>query len=318
MRYEELGASLYVPATRGDLAAILSGRRFDGLRSLILCTEDAVSDEHLGEALSNVEALLPDLYAVDLPVFVRVRNLDILNNLLRKPHIGHLAGVVLPKFDGSNATAYLDALVAHPELLIMPTLETRDVFSVSAMEALRDTILAHPVRSRILAMRIGGNDLMALLGIRRPHAKTIYETLLGPVISQLVTTFRPYDLPLTAPVCDAYSTLSILEQEVEQDLMNGLLSKTAIHPNQVSTIQALYAVSEADLAIAHKLILPGQKAIFGHDGVMHERTTHMAWARSVVGRAALFGTQEEQAVTADSDARYTSGNEVARLLKESG
>ena len=42
MRYEELGASLYVPATRGDLAAILTGRRFDGLRSLILCTEDAV------------------------------------------------------------------------------------------------------------------------------------------------------------------------------------------------------------------------------------------------------------------------------------
>ena len=259
-----------------------------------------------------------DLSNVQLPVFVRVRNLEVLNRLLLKPHIGLLAGVVLPKFDGTNACAYLDALAEHSELLIMPTLETRDVFSASAMEALRDMVLAHPVRPRILAMRIGGNDLMALLGIRRPPAKTIYETLLGPVISQLVTTFRPYGLPLTAPVCDAYSTLSILEQEVEQDLMNGLLSKTAIHPNQVAKIQALYAVPEADLAIANKLILPGQKAIFGHGGVMHERTTHMAWAQSVIGRAALFGTQDKRSELAGSDARYTTGNEVARLLKESG
>ena len=213
---------------------------------------------------------------------MRVRNPRSESVAAQTPH-RLLAGVVLPKFDGTNACAYLDALAEHSELLIMPTLETRDVFSASAMEALRDMVLAHPVRPRILAMRIGGNDLMALLGIRRPPAKTIYETLLGPVISQLVTTFRPYGLPLTAPVCDAYSTLSILEQ-VEPDLMNGLLSKTAIHPNQV-VIQALYAVPE-DLAIANKLILPGQKAIFGHGGVMHERTTHMAWAQSVIGRAA--------------------------------
>ena len=100
--------------------------------------------------------------------------------------------------------------------------------------------------------------------------------------------------------------------------MNGLLSKTAIHPNQVSKIQALYAVSEADLAIAHKLILPDQKAIFGHDGVMHERMTHLAWAQSVIGRAALFGTQDKQAQIAGSDTHYQTGNEIARLLKESG
>ena len=41
----QLGASLYVPATRDDLPAIAAGRKFPQLRSVIFCLEDAIREE---------------------------------------------------------------------------------------------------------------------------------------------------------------------------------------------------------------------------------------------------------------------------------
>jgi citrate lyase beta subunit len=43
-------------------------------------------------------------------------------------------------------------------------------------------------------LRIGGNDLMKLIGIRRPRDRTIYQTPIGYVIANLVTIFKPLAL----------------------------------------------------------------------------------------------------------------------------
>lgn len=69
----------------------------------------------------------------------------------------------------------------------MPTLETKDVFDFNAMTELRQGLLQDGIAQRILMLRIGGNDLMNLLGIRRPRSLTLYETPIGNVIAQLVT-----------------------------------------------------------------------------------------------------------------------------------
>lgn len=42
-----LGASLYMPATRTDIADTILNSKIAGLRSLIVCLEDAVSDEDI-------------------------------------------------------------------------------------------------------------------------------------------------------------------------------------------------------------------------------------------------------------------------------
>ena len=49
-----LGASLYVPATHPDLAAIAAGNKLADVRSIIFCTEDAVNETDLGAALVNL------------------------------------------------------------------------------------------------------------------------------------------------------------------------------------------------------------------------------------------------------------------------
>ena len=48
---KSMGASLYVPANHKSLMAVADGERLTNVRSLIFCTEDAVSDKDLSWAL---------------------------------------------------------------------------------------------------------------------------------------------------------------------------------------------------------------------------------------------------------------------------
>lgn len=56
-----LGATLYMPATRTDIAPTIINQKIEGLRSLIICLEDAVSDADIPVALENLAALLNTL-----------------------------------------------------------------------------------------------------------------------------------------------------------------------------------------------------------------------------------------------------------------
>ena len=53
-----LGATLYMPATRTDIATTIIDQKIEGLRSLIICLEDAVSDADIPVALENLATLL--------------------------------------------------------------------------------------------------------------------------------------------------------------------------------------------------------------------------------------------------------------------
>ena len=47
-----LGATLYMPATRPDILDMVSGEKIQGLRSLVLCLEDAVAATDVQQALN--------------------------------------------------------------------------------------------------------------------------------------------------------------------------------------------------------------------------------------------------------------------------
>jgi citrate lyase beta subunit len=70
----QLGASLYVPATRGDLVPIANRRKYPFLHSVIFCTEDSVRSDGLRRALDNLQTLLRAMEPNGLLRFVRVRN----------------------------------------------------------------------------------------------------------------------------------------------------------------------------------------------------------------------------------------------------
>lgn len=312
MKHLHLGASLYVPATRDDLAALGNGRKYPRLRSLIFCTEDGIRPDEVDRALKRLGEALPRLEPAPMLRFVRVRNARVMEQVLALPGIGGVDGFVLPKATRRSMGDYLSLLGPRDPFLLMPTLETAEVFDGGEMAAFRDLVLDDGIRPRVLALRIGGNDLLHLLGVRRSPRRMIYETALGPVLSMLAATFLPHGLALTAPVFEGLAHPDILQAEVVRDVEHGFLGKTAVHPDQIAAIEALYAVDRQELEMAQAMLAPGVPAVFRMHGVMCEEATHHRWARTICARAEIFGvTDEVEIPPADRAAAFDGRRSMA-------
>lgn len=293
--YWRLGASLYVPATRGDLCEIAAGQKLGHVNSIIFCTEDSIRDDQVSVALDNLAVMLQVARREDVRMkFIRVRNPEVLGLLLGVQGIQNIDGFVLPKLTAGNLDAYLDCFTRAGfdgiPFYLMPTLETREVFDMAEMVVLRERLLRPRVKASVLCLRIGGNDLLNLLGVRRSRDRTLYETALGPTIAGLVTQFKPYGLNLSSPVCEFLYDHSVLRRELEQDTEYGIFAKTAIHPDQVAVIERAYQPNLQEVRMAHALLQPEAPAVFNMYGTMCEVATHREWAHSVSRRALRFGT----------------------------
>jgi citrate lyase beta subunit len=279
-----LGASLYVPAMHTKLLQALRGDLFQDVRSLIACTEDAVAEVDLPRALAKIKSILPALpsRAAGPLRFIRPRNADVLAQLLDMRDIDRIHGFVIPKADIESLPAY-ERHLAGSDFLVMPTLETSTVFDLMGQRDLRQYLESSVIRPQILALRIGGNDLLRILAMRRTRGTTSYETPIGLVIQHLVLTFRPYGFQLTAPVYDFIDDPETLVRETQADLAMGLIGKTAIHPDQIAVIESAFKVCEDDLNAARE-ILTANSAVFKFNGAMMEVAVHTRWAQSILAR----------------------------------
>ena len=287
-----LGAPLYMPGNRRDILEIANGEKYPWLRAMIFCTEDAVLQadvdscvRHLGLCLQGFKNTTQQ-YRV-----IRVRNPDVLGRLLALPDIDKIDGFVLPKFTEDVFNDYLDQL-RDTTFKVMPTLETKEVFNVNAMTNLCQGLLQSDMAENVLMLRIGGNDLMNLLGLRRERASTIYETPLGHIIAQLVTIFKPYGFSLSAPVFEYLDDPHTLLREMKMDLAYGLIGKTAIHPTQVPMIEEAFKVNIEDYEMALSLSDLDAPAVFRMHDAMCEVATHQQWATQILSRQQCYGLKE--------------------------
>lgn len=283
----EIGSPLYVPAVRKDLKQICSGERFPFLQSVILCLEDAIHKHDLPDALSNISALISSTDKLKCKIFVRVANPDVLSTVCSYEGAEQLCGFVLPKINATNFTEYTSAIPPQSRYALMPTLETRDVFSSDQMRRLRDTLITS--HHDILCLRIGGNDLLNCLGVRRAANKTIYQTPLSATIYRLLAEYHPFGFLLSAPVYDNLTDALTLRAEAALDSENGLLCKAAVHPSQVKEIELQYRVTQTDVEIAERILEPDAPAVFGCQGQMCEPSTQSRWAQVIQARYQRYG-----------------------------
>jgi len=283
-----LGASLYVPAIHPKLRDALRGVLCGRVRSLIACTEDSIAEVDVERALANLSRVLPHLPQRDQgPLrFIRPRNAAVLGELLRMDGIERVHGFVIPKADVDTLAPYESALGRH-DYWLMPTLETAAVFDPLALRELRQRLTAPAIKRHILAARIGGNDLLKMLGLRRLRGVSIYQTPLGLLIPQLVLAFRAFGIHLTAPVFDFIDDPQTLADEVRHDVQMGLIGKTAIHPDQVPIIEQGLAVTEHELELARQILAPRREAVFRLHGAMIEKAVHQEWAYGILARAGV-------------------------------
>lgn len=295
-----LGATLYMPATRLDIAdAVLHGK-IPSLRSVVICLEDAVIKNDIPLALQNIKLLLQQLNAAKINsgnnewplVFIRPRHPDMGKWLAENLDLSAIDGFVLPKFTLSSLPVWWDIL-AETHLYLMPTLETEEVFDVVQMRELATTLLSHPCHKRIIALRIGGNDLMSVVSLRRPRNLTLYDSPMGYVIKMLVSVFAPRNFALTAPVCEHIDDHALMARELSLDMAHGLVGKTAIHPSQIEVIEKALMVSPGEHSDALR-ILNSTQAVFKSQGAMCEPATHRRWAAGILERARVYGVISEK------------------------
>lgn len=215
-----LGATLYVPATKDNLAGAVRRQALAGAKSMVIDLEDAISDGAVDAALATTQRTLRDLDD-DPPeslVFVRVRSADHIRELTDAlgSALSAVSGFVLPKFSTVGGPDYLKAVAAaaqvsdHP-LYAMPVLETPTVLYRETREAeligIRGLLDEH--RPLVLTVRIGATDLCGLFGIRRDRDLSIYDVgVAADLITQVVNHLGRSDgtgFAITGPVWEYFA-----------------------------------------------------------------------------------------------------------------
>ncbi|MFD3934005.1 HpcH/HpaI aldolase/citrate lyase family protein [Streptomyces sp. NPDC058611] len=226
-----LGATLYSPATRPQLAADVRKQAGRGVVSMVLCLEDSISDGDVAGAEENLVRQFAELDATlgadaaddpdgrELPLlFVRVRTPEQIPDLARRlgGSVRGLAGFVLPKFDESRGIAFLEAVAQAeaesglPRLYAMPVLETPELLHletrVEALAGISRAVNKH--RERVLALRLGVTDFCSAYGLRRTPDMTAYDVqIVAGVIADVVNVLSRADgtgFTVTGPVWEYF------------------------------------------------------------------------------------------------------------------
>jgi citrate lyase beta subunit len=288
------GACLYMPALHPSLPTVLTGASVPGLRALVVCMEDALSSSDIAAGLQRVRTeLAREGRAASLRVYVRPRNQEMMLDMLAWAACAAWDGFVLPKLSVANAAAWMEPFRSSTHR-VMPILETADVFDPFALRHLCDVLADPSWRDAVDVVRIGGTDLFAVLGTRRPRGHTVYESILGPTLQLVASQLLARGMSVTAPVCEALGGDDVFRREVAMDVEAGFVGKTAVHPHQVRLINESFAVPVEELHEAER-ILSSEQAVFQSRGAMCESLPHRRWAERIVARAAVFGmsTKEE-------------------------
>ncbi|WP_408589438.1 HpcH/HpaI aldolase/citrate lyase family protein [Novosphingobium sp.] len=286
-----LGATLYIPVLRPNLLEICLGSNPE-LRSIVVCLEDSIREDELDAARARFAAFLLTLSSISptITIYVRPRDVSMLAWMVSMPGIDAIDGFVLPKVESSNISHWL-SIMAGNNNAFMPTIEGAEAFNRSVLEQLCKQL--QPFCERVTAIRIGGNDILNILGVRRSKHRTAYDGPLGAVIRDMAATFIPAGFAVAAPVFEHYASLDLLREEVERDIEHGLLTKTAIHPRQVGVIHECYQPKVCELREAQAILESDARAVFGSQGSMCEPATHRRWAGNILARAHIFGIDED-------------------------
>lgn len=282
-----IGATLYVPATKENIAHVRDGG-IPGLRSMVICLEDAVRDDEVEKAMRNLfDELNRERAHEGGPItYIRPRSMEMMRHILMMPGIAAIRGVVIPKAHAETIPEWMEIL-RDTDMSFMPTLETVHIWQPSEIMRIRDQISTHA--SRVDMVRIGGNDLLSTIGARRSRHRTLYHGPLGSIVPGIVGAFAQIGIPVSSPVLEHYLNDDLLAEEIDLDIEHGISNKTAIHPHQVHQINTHYAVTMAELAEARAILDENVSAVFGSRGSMCEPRTHAAWARTIINRHEHFG-----------------------------
>ncbi|RKS72622.1 citrate lyase beta subunit [Motilibacter peucedani] len=283
-----LGATLYAPADRPHLCDDILRRAALGVRSMVVCLEDAVADADVETAQAHAVAELRRLRAeheTEAPLlFVRVRRAGQIPEIVAGlgEHAGILSGFVLPKFT-EDSGAYLDAVAEARaatglRLMAMPVIESPEVVHretrADALTAIARLLDKH--RDDVLAVRIGATDLCSAFGIRRDRELTIYDVLpVASAIADIVNVLGRTDgsgFVITGPVWEYFSP--------SERMFRPLLRQTPFVEHDARALRQELVTRDVD-GLIRELVLDRASGLTGKT-VIHPSHVSAVHALSVV------------------------------------
>ncbi len=286
INYIELGATLFVPATHKDLESVVCKKKFPELKSVLIDTEDGISESSLEIAFESIKELLKTYKKEKLLLFIRPRNVEVLARVLKLENINSIDGFILPKFSLSNAQNYFD-LLKETDFSIMPSIEGEELFNQNTLYELRDILLKN--RENILLLRFGLEDILRQLKMKRSCSDSAFDfSATSYVLGAFIATFKSAGFAISGGVYPCFKDKDGFIKDVKRDLKEGLFSKTIIHPRQIKPLHELYKVSTKELAEALE-ICQNNEAVFNQNEKMAEVVTMQPYAQEIILRAEVYG-----------------------------
>ncbi|WP_051604869.1 HpcH/HpaI aldolase/citrate lyase family protein [Lachnobacterium bovis] len=327
--YYSVGALLYSPANKSNIARKLINEDFGHKFSLALCLEDTINDNFVSEAETIMIKSLNDIYDASkknnfyIPkIFIRVRNPKQISDLTKR--LGEsrtlVKGFIIPKFSLENAQNYISEIKKinsdyEQTFYVLPILEdstlTNELERVKILYKLKD--LLNSIEKYVLNIRVGGNDLCNNYGFRRHSDETIYDIVpIANILANIVTIFGT-DYVISGPVWeyfDGYNWEEGLKNELRRDLNFGFIGKTVIHPKQISAVNNALKVSHQDYLDACSILnydLKSSQLVSkkGSQTRMNEYKTHYRWAQKIWFLAKEYGVTSSFDITPPSTSKHT-------------
>jgi len=281
----ELGATLFIPAIHKDLKAVVEGRKYPNLKSVLVDCEDSISDEVLDLALRNIKELLSNFQKDTCLVFIRPRNIKILKEILSFDGIEKIDGFILPKFSLSNAKEYIQTL--ESKYLFMPSIEGKELFNPKKLLELQEILLQH--KEQIITIRFGLEDMLRQLKMRRGCEDSIFDfSVTSSILGNFIAIFKSVGFNISGGVYPCFKDTEGFKKDVLRDLKEGLFSKTIIHPSQIEISNELYRVSKKEFEEALN-ICKSEQQLFSQNDKMVEVITMNPWANDIIKRAEVYG-----------------------------
>ena len=247
---------LYIP---GNNPGMLQNCAIYGSDAVIFDIEDSISISEKDAARKLVKHALSRLDFGGTRIIVRVNprdteffEADLEEIVPAKPY-----AIRLPKVDSAEDVLAADEIISRLEEIhrlprggigIQAMLETaRAIVHVNSIAA------ASP---RLVGLTLGGQDLAADLGIRATQEGL--ELLYAK--SAVVIAAKAYGLQAFDTVYTDVGDLEGLRAQTALGFSLGFSGKAAIHPSQVSVINAVYSPSDKEIAKAARIVAAALEA----------------------------------------------------------
>ncbi|QJC57360.1 Citrate lyase subunit beta [Polaromonas vacuolata] len=253
--FNTLHSLLFVPALNEKFIASAHTRQAD---AVIFDLEDSIIHTQKNTAREALFSALGQVRPHGLPMLVRVNNEAVhFEADVRAAVRAGADAILIPKTDDADILIEVDQLISQFEFEFTRQPGTvKFIALIESPKGLFNIASILQTQGRLIGLGFGSEDFAASLGVE-PDAYALSEPAQRIALAARAFDMLAWGLPGSI---SNFNDLPAFEQLVRKAKAFGFTGALAIHPNQISAINAAFRPSAAELALAERIIAAYQLA----------------------------------------------------------